>query len=143
MRNTAAWKIAFAALGALAAGAAGAGKPGNPAAVVQALAEKPHVLSELEAIVGSLHRDPAQWEQAVGPLHRVSPGPGIARADVELAIDPSDAGGLERGRNADHLPRSPRALASRAGTDVGRSHGTIHPLTGSIPSGALSASRTT
>jgi hypothetical protein len=53
MRNTAAWKIAFAALGALATGAAGAGKPGNPAAVVQALAEKPpHVLSELEAVGG-------------------------------------------------------------------------------------------
>ena len=81
-------KLALATLGLLAAGTAGAAKSGNPAIVVSALAEKPpHVLSELEEMVGSLHRDPTQWEQAVGPLHRVSPGPGVARADVDLAID--------------------------------------------------------
>ncbi len=79
----------IAILGALAPGAASAAQPANPAAVVQALVEKPpQVLSDLEAVVGSLHRDPTKWEQAVGPLHRVSPGPGVARADVELAIDP-------------------------------------------------------
>jgi hypothetical protein len=90
MRSATAWKkIAFAALGALAAGAAGAARLGIPQAMVAALAEKPpHVLSELEAIVGPLHRDPANWEEAVGPLHRRLPGPGVARAEVELAIDP-------------------------------------------------------
>ena len=74
---------------ALVGAAAGAAKLGNPAGVVAALAGKPpHVLSELEAVVGPLHRDPAKWEDAVGPLHRVAPGPGVARATVELAIDP-------------------------------------------------------
>ena len=88
MSSSTAWTM-IAILGALAPGAASAAQPGNPAAVVQALVEKPpQVLSDLEAVVGSLHRDPARWEQAVGPLLRVSPGPGIARADVELAIDP-------------------------------------------------------
>jgi hypothetical protein len=87
--TTASRKLAFAVLGILATGTAGAVKAGYPATVVSALAEKPpHVLPELEAIVGPLHRDPAKWEEAVGPLHRVSPGPGVARVDVELAIDP-------------------------------------------------------
>ncbi|MFL6261591.1 MAG: hypothetical protein ACJ76Y_17995 [Thermoanaerobaculia bacterium] len=75
-----------ALMGAMAAGAAGSG---NPATVVAALAGKPpRVLSELEAVVGPLHRDPAKWADAVGPLYRVSPRAGVARATVELAIDP-------------------------------------------------------
>ena len=75
-----------ALIGTLAAWAAD--PSGDPAAVVAALVAKPpQALSELEAIVGSLHRDPAKWEDAVGPLYRVSPGPGVARAGVELAID--------------------------------------------------------
>lgn len=87
--TTASRTLVFAALGILATGIAGAVKAGYPAAVVSALAERPpHVLSELEAIVGLLHRDPAEWAEAVGPLHRVAPGPGVARVDVELAIDP-------------------------------------------------------
>jgi hypothetical protein len=65
------------------------GKAANPLDVVAALVEKPpSVLSGLEAIVGPLHRNPAQWEEAVGPLRRVSPSPAVARAYVELAIDP-------------------------------------------------------
>jgi hypothetical protein len=62
--------------------------PGKPAEVVAALAEKPpRVLSELEAIVGPLHRDPAKWEDAIGPLQRNSPSASVARANVELDID--------------------------------------------------------
>src|SRR6478609_5352172 len=73
-------------MGAAAAGADGAG---NPAGVVAALAGKPpHMLSELEAIVGPLHRDPAKWGDAVGPLYRVFHESAFARATVELAIDP-------------------------------------------------------
>jgi hypothetical protein len=76
-------------MGAVAVGAAGGERLGNPAGVVAALAGKPpRVLSELEAVVGSLHRDRRKWEDAVGPLYRVAPGPGVARATVELAIDP-------------------------------------------------------
>ncbi|HEV8581020.1 MAG TPA: hypothetical protein VGX68_18295 [Thermoanaerobaculia bacterium] len=85
MRNTiASWTVLLGL-----AVAAGAAKPENPVDVVAALVEKPPaVLSELEKIAGPLHRDPAKWEDAVGPLHRISPGPAVARADVELAIDP-------------------------------------------------------
>jgi hypothetical protein len=73
---------------AMAAEGAGGVKPATPADVVAALAGKPPgVLSELETIVGPLHRDPAKWEDAVGPLHRLSPSPAVARVDVELAID--------------------------------------------------------
>ncbi len=75
-------------IGTLAAGEADTARSGDPAAVIGALVTKPpQALSELEAIVGPLHRDPAKWEDAVGPLHRISPGPGVARAGVELAID--------------------------------------------------------
>jgi hypothetical protein len=60
----------------------------KPAEVIAALVAKPPgVLSELEAIIGPLHRDPVKWEDAVGPLHRLAPGPGVAKADVELGID--------------------------------------------------------
>ncbi|MFL6236515.1 MAG: hypothetical protein ACJ76N_25520 [Thermoanaerobaculia bacterium] len=84
--RTAAFVGTVILMGAVAAGADGAG---NPAGVVAALAGKPpQVLSELEAAVGPLHRDPAKWADAVGPLYRVSPRPGVARATVELAIDP-------------------------------------------------------
>src|SRR5690242_4292254 len=63
------------------------GRTANPVDVVAALVEKPPgVLSGLEAIVGPLHRNPGKWEEAVGPLRRVSPGPAVARAYVELAI---------------------------------------------------------
>ncbi|HEX4960101.1 MAG TPA: hypothetical protein VF173_04635 [Thermoanaerobaculia bacterium] len=88
MKNAPAAGIAILA-GLLAlTGAANAAKAGNPAQVVAALAAKPpQVLSELEAVVGPLHRDTAKWEDAVGPLRRLSPGPGVARVDVELAID--------------------------------------------------------
>ena len=76
----------MALTGTLAAWAAD--PSGDPAAMIAALVAKPpQELSELEAIVGSLHRDPAKWEDAIGPLHRISPGPGVARAGVELAID--------------------------------------------------------
>jgi len=79
-------KTAFLGMLLMAAVAAGSG---NPATVVAALAGKPpHVLSELEAVVGPLHRDPTKWADAVGPLYRVSPRAGVARATVELAIDP-------------------------------------------------------
>jgi hypothetical protein len=84
--RTAAFVGTVILMGAVAAGADGAG---NPAGVVAALAGKPpHVLSELEAIVGPLHRDPAKWGDAVGPLYRVFHEPAFARATVELAIDP-------------------------------------------------------
>jgi hypothetical protein len=83
--------IAVAALAALMTIAAGAEAPGDPAAVAAALVAKPpRILSEFEAIVGPMHRDPTKWDDAVGPLHRVSPSPGVVgvvRADVELAID--------------------------------------------------------
>ena len=83
--RTAALAGVVALMGAVVAGAAGSR---NPASVVAAIAGKPPiVLSELEAIVGPLHRDPAKWKDAVGPLYRVSPGPGVARATVELEID--------------------------------------------------------
>lgn len=63
-------------------------KPGEPSQVIAALVEQPPgVLSQLEAIIGPLHRDPVKWEDAVGPLHRLAPGPGVAKADVELGID--------------------------------------------------------
>ena len=76
----------MALAGTLAAWAAD--PSGDPAAMIAALVAKPpQELSELEAIVGSLHRDPAKWEDAIGPFHRISPGPGVARAGVELAID--------------------------------------------------------
>ena len=79
---------AGALIGTLAAGEADTARSGDPAAVIAALVAKPpQALSELEAIVGPLHRDPAKWEDAIGPLNRVSPGPGVARAGVELAID--------------------------------------------------------
>ena len=85
-------KVLFAGLmvlaGTLAAWAADGAGSGDPEAIIAALVAKPpQALSELEAIVGALHRDPAKWEDAIGPLHRVSPGPGVARAGVELAID--------------------------------------------------------
>jgi len=80
-------RVMAAGLAVLMIGAA-PGKPENPADVVAALVGKPPgVLSELEAVVGPLHRNPAKWEDAVGPLRRVSPGPAVARASVELAID--------------------------------------------------------
>jgi hypothetical protein len=80
--------IAFSALAALMTIPAGAEAPGDPAAVAAALVAKPpQVLSEFEAIVGPLHRDPSKWADAVGPLHRASPHPGVVRADVELGID--------------------------------------------------------
>jgi hypothetical protein len=67
---------------------AGAEAPEDPAAVAAALVAKPpQVLSEFEAIVGPLHRDPTKWADAIGPLHRGSPRPGVVRADVELGID--------------------------------------------------------
>jgi hypothetical protein len=60
----------------------------KPAEMIAALVAKPpHVLSELEAIIGPLHREPATWADAVGPLHRLAPGHGVAKADVELGID--------------------------------------------------------
>jgi hypothetical protein len=68
--------------------AAGAKASENPATIVTALLDSaPRKLSALEAILGPLHRDPTKWDDAVGPLHRISPSPGVARADVELAID--------------------------------------------------------
>jgi hypothetical protein len=89
METTRGRKAAFAGVMALMVALAAEGGAGNPASVVAALAGKPpHVLSELEAIVGPLHRDPAKWGDAVGPLYRVSHEPAFARATVELAIDP-------------------------------------------------------
>ena len=79
--------MVVAGLAVVMMGAAG-GKTATPLDAVAALIDKPPgVLSELEAIVGPLHRNPARWEDAIGPLHRVSPGPAVARAGVELAID--------------------------------------------------------
>jgi len=76
-----------AGLAVLVMGAAG-GETARPVDVVAALIQQPPgVLSGLEAVVGPLHRNPAKWEDAVGPLHRVSPSPAVARAGVELAID--------------------------------------------------------
>lgn len=80
--------MAFLALVAVPAEAQPNNLANKPAGVVAALADKqPRVLSELEAVVGPLRRDPAKWEEAVGPLRRISPGPAVARAHVDLGID--------------------------------------------------------
>ena len=78
----------LAVIAIVSMGATGA-KTENPPAVVAALVQQPpSVLSGLESIVGSLHRNPAEWEDAIGPLRRISPGPAVARVYVEMAIDP-------------------------------------------------------
>ena len=76
-------KAAFAGVMALMGALAAEGGAGNPASVVAALVGKPpHVLSELEAIVGPLHRDPAKWGDAVGPLYGVSHEPAFSPAEL-------------------------------------------------------------
>jgi hypothetical protein len=73
--------------GAIAAGA-GLATHRDPGSLVGALIENaPSSLGELEAIIGDLHRDPAKWEDAIGPLRRGALGRGVARAEVELDID--------------------------------------------------------
>jgi len=62
-------------------------KPPEMEMVAALVAKPPDVLSKLEAIIGPLHREPATLADAVGPLHRLEPGPGVAKADVELGID--------------------------------------------------------
>jgi hypothetical protein len=60
----------------------------DPVAVVAALiAAKPSELGQLEAIVGSLHRDTKVWAQAVGPLDRKDLSPAVLHARVVLDID--------------------------------------------------------
>jgi hypothetical protein len=62
--------------------------PAEPVAAVEALiAKEPRSLSGLEAIVGSLHRDPKVWKEAIGPLDRKDPSPAVRRARVALDID--------------------------------------------------------
>jgi hypothetical protein len=72
----------------LAAGPAGAAATADAETMVALLlASPPRQLSQLEAVVGGLRRDVSQWQDAVGPLDRLSPSPGIARVRAALAID--------------------------------------------------------
>jgi hypothetical protein len=50
------------------------------------LTSAPRQLSQLEAVVGDLRRDVSRWQDAVGPLDRRSPSPGISRVRAQMAI---------------------------------------------------------
>lgn len=90
-------RLAFIVLLPLTAALAWAGEPAptpqpappsDPVDVVAALiAAKPRELGQLEAIVGSLHRDAKVWAQAVGPLDRTDISAAVRRARVALDID--------------------------------------------------------